>query len=115
MDSNRTDSSSVFGVESFLVFSEVVEDSIGDTCCIDNAVAVEDQGIVSFKAIVTVETVKFDDSLRNGTVLKGCLNVAFVVVEVIRDLQSFETYFSSLLQFFLFLALLSVVELVRQH
>ena len=98
---NGSNSSPVFGVESLLVFGEVVVDGIGDASGIEDAVSVQDESVVALEAVVAVEAVQLDHCLGNGAVWVNGFLVAVVVVEIISNLCSAKRYFGYLVLFFL--------------
>lgn len=82
MYGDGANASSVFGVEGLLVFGEVVVDGVGDACCVEYGVAIENECVVAFEAVVAVEAVQFDHCLRDGTVGVYLLLMPIVVVEI---------------------------------
>lgn len=86
MHSQRTNSSSIFGVKLFLIFGEMIENGIRDTRGKDDGVAIQHKCIVSLEAIMSVKAIKLHNSFGDGTIWMDKLNVILLIEEVFLDL-----------------------------
>jgi len=90
VDRDGPNASSILGVESLLIFGEVVVDGVRYACRVDNGISVQNVGVVSLEAVVAVEAVQLHHAFSDGAVRVHSLLVFVVVVEVICNLDERE-------------------------
>lgn len=65
----------------------MIVDGIGDSCCVDDRVSVQNECVVFFEAVVAVEAVQFYHCFGDGAIRMSCFCMFLVVVEIVWDLD----------------------------